>query len=1001
MLDFTIYSYGYSEIIYHTLQAIAMFRNSDFYTTVITTVALIAGFIYAVQMVAARAEGEWRGSLRRVIGMVIFIHALLLPKVTMSVKDHVEKHYWQVDNIPLAFALPIGIVENFGHILTAGFEQVFSLVDGASSHSYYHYGTVFGARLQKEVLQSKVRDPEFISNMSNFIERCVILPSMIGKQFTKEELVASEDMWGLISSRAGTFTRTPMTKNGVRVDPHPKCKDAVTYFEKKFDDTIGLNLSSWAWKFKGAGKDDKYNPGSRALNKNIKAQIGVLYGDSGKVDSLLKHNMMINAVHSYRSGKYPAAKAQLHNEAGGLISGDLAEKTLTGSLAVMKVIIYGSFIFLFPILILSGGIAKYRSWITAAFSLALWPSLFSMLNMIIDFAYEPATIVSYSTWSTEMKNFDSIAGTAANLTLMIPFLSFWITRMGEGGFMHLAGSIMATANSASAALAGEKSSGSRSWDNESMRNQNNDNTSSYKHDSSMQYVSGVARSTMADGSMETITAGGKALYFGGSGQSASSGESSYRLEDGVMANYQRGIRDESQVMSSEQATYSKAQEKLFAQEASALHSIMQNTKTDTGYSIDTSTEEGKEMMKTLNTIDAKNKTNDHGWKQNAETHLKADYSAGGVLAKLLVGLDAGGGGSVSAINDSAQTDSDSSSVVSEDNVHNKQGNSERTNKTENFAESLGVDKNTQNSIRETYQETQRLEQSMSAHQDKIDGYHKAMDYTQSHSSEYSKDMYQDVVDAYQQKYGGSAREAQEAVSSGTHAAKLVFRELSSGKAEEVMGMINRKGDNIQSSNNVDDFVKNNQINSDIGDKRDDFAKANNIRTDKDNVVQEIGGKGRDIKDRHTEKYDYNENEYEEREQIHIEKQVARQEELDKHEKDRMGKGIVGTGLGIIDGVGRPPKAKADDLDFEPIAYPYEPKVGKYNWETGKIDPLPQESGLTSKLNPIRPPEEAKSFDKKEAQNIIEQFKPDTTTRNNGGIKEKSRADGQYVDPKKK
>lgn len=149
MLDFTIYSYGYSEIIYHTLQAIAMFRNSDFYPATVTTVAILSGLTYAIQMVAARADGEWRASLRRVMGMAIFIHALLLPKVTMSIKDHVEKHFWQVDNIPLAFALPIGIVENFGHILTAGFEQVFSLVDGASAHSYYHYGTVFGARLQK------------------------------------------------------------------------------------------------------------------------------------------------------------------------------------------------------------------------------------------------------------------------------------------------------------------------------------------------------------------------------------------------------------------------------------------------------------------------------------------------------------------------------------------------------------------------------------------------------------------------------------------------------------------------------------------------------------------------------------------------------------------------------------------------------------------------------------------------------------------------------------
>ena len=90
----------------------------------------------------------------------------------------------------------------------------------------------------------------------------------------------------------------------------------------------------------------------------------------------------------------------------------------------------------------------------------------------------------------------------------------------------------------------------------------------------------------------------------------------------------------------------------------------------------------------------------------------------------------------------------------------------------------------------------------------------------------------------------------------------------------------------------------------------------------------------------------------------------------------------------------------DDLDFEPIARPYEPKVGKYNWETGKIDPLPQESGFTSKLNPIRPSEEAKAFDTKETQNIMEQFKS-TPTSNTRGFKEKSRADGQYVDPKNK
>lgn len=240
-----------------------------------------------------------------------------------------------------------------------------------------------------------------------------------------------------------------------------------------------------------------------------------------------------------------------------------------------------------------------------------------MLNMIIDFAYEPAKIVSYSTWATEMKKFDSIASTAANLTLMIPFLSFWITRMGEGGFMHLAGSIMATANSASAALAGEKASGSRSWDNESMRNKNNDNVSSYKHDSSMQYVSGAARSSMADGSMETITAGGKPLYFGGAGQSSSSGESSYREMAGISANHEDGVRNEVQAISSETATRSQSFDKLVASEASALHSIMQSTKADDGYNIDTSTEESREVTKAINEITRLNDTNNYGWRQNA------------------------------------------------------------------------------------------------------------------------------------------------------------------------------------------------------------------------------------------------------------------------------------------------------------------------------------------------------------------------------------------------
>ena len=926
MLDLTIYTYGYSEILFHTLQAIAMFRNSNFYPLMVTTIALLVGVTYALRITMAASGDEMRLYLRKIIGMVIFIHILLLPTTSMSIKDNVEKHFWRVDNIPVAFALPIGLIENYGHLLTIGFEQVFSLVDSASAHSYYHHGSVFGARLQKEVLQAKVRDPEFISNMANFIDRCVILPSMIGKQFTKEELVASSDMWGLIAARAGTFARTPMTINGVRLQQHPTCKEAVPYFEKKFNDAASSSLTALSWKFKGVGKNSQYNPGSRALNNNIKTQIAAIYGNNTSVDTILKHNMMINAINNYRSGKYPSAKALMHNEAGGLISGDLAEKTLTGSLAVMKVIVYGSYIFLFPLLILSGGLSKYKGWLTAAFSLSLWPSLFSMLNMIIDFAYQPATIISYSSWATEKQKFDSIASTAASLTLAIPVLSFWLTRMCEGGLMHLAGSIMASANSASSAMAGEKASGTRSWDNEAMRNSSSDNLSSNKHDSSMQYVSSSARSQGADGTTEYVSPSGQVLYFGGSGQSSSTGESTIRESDGINANYERGIREEEQAMTRQQANYSRSQERLISNEVSALESIAKNTKTDTGYNIDTSTKSGKEISKTLNAVDKLNKTNDYGWNQNAQAYVSSELGTGSI-AKLL-GASAQIGGKVEASNSSSQNNSEDYSIASESGSHDRQSNSERINKSENFLTSLGVDKNTQDSIRESYSDATRLEKSISAHRDKIDSYNESINYTKTHSSEYSKDMFQDTIDAYQEKYGGSAKEAHKAVSDGAPEARMIVRELTASKAQNIMQEIGARAGKIHNSENVNSLTKANSIDNNIGAGRDEFAREHEIETNANKVTTDINSGEQLLKNQYQAKTNDNSSEYNIVKSKNAKTQDLVSREIAKNEEDRIGNGVATTIFGVTEGLGRSPEQANDDLDFKPLMLPYEPSSSK-------------------------------------------------------------------------
>ncbi len=990
-MELTIHLYGYAYHMFNTLNAIAMLRNSTLFPAMVNTAALMVGVFYAWKMAASRAEGEWRQYLLKVGGMIVVINALLLPKTSMNIKDHVEKHFWRVDNIPLAFALPIGVVEEIGHLLTIGFEQAFSAVDGRSAFNYYHHGTVFGARLSKEVLQAHVRHPEFVANMNSFIKRCVVLPAMIGHQFTKEELVATKDMWKLVSSKAGTFTRVPMIIGGTKQEPSPTCKQAVPYFEKIMKESILTDITAISIKLRAPGAGVEYNPSHLGMNEALKGQIEALYNDESSVETILKHNMMINSLNQYRSGKYPTAKAQLQHEAGGLIAGDLAERILTGLLTVIKNLIYGSFVFVVPLMLFAGGMQSYRGWITVCLSLQLWPPLLSMLNMMIDTAYEPAHIVSYSSWSTAVKQMDSIASVAANLTLLIPFLAVYVTRMSEGGFLHLAGSIMATAQSAGGAAAAEQSSGGKQYDNQSIANRNRSNVNENKYDDSRQFVTGTNSGINSDGSMEKILPNGQMITTGGAGSTSSVGEASYHESDGLSTSLHEGKHQEVQATKSDSASLSKTQESLVNKEVSALKTVAENTRTDNGYNIDTSTSEGKELSKALTQIDRMTKSNGYSWAQNAEAHAKADFTAGGALAKML-GFDVGAGGSVTASNSSDQTEGSSSEINSDTGTSSKNSVNSNSSKHSAYLESLGIDKTQQDSIRESYNETTRLEKSISTHKDNIDGYNKALDYTQSHGSEFSKDMTQDVINAYKKQYGSSDSDAAKEVLSGSDSAKQVFRQISSAKANEVLQQVTTGANAINSSDPVSTFGEQhkNEVNSKPGTSTafSEFTDKNGIPDAKntDTTIKETGAKLQE-KTKQNQNDAHKQIETAKSEGKTIEDQ--RRKELDNFEANRFGNDQLSktlellsynpvTGKSNITPVGRPSDQPIPE--FEPIM--------NYYGSSEKISSLDG--------NPVaKPSNNAHDFSPEAAKNLIQDFKPDNTS---GTV---ATNEGQHVDASKK
>ena len=855
----------------------------------------------------AASRSPWQQYVYKVMGMVVLINALLLPKTSMNVKDNVTKELYRVDNIPVAFALPIGILENIGHLVTIGFEQAFTTVGGRTSFNYYNYGTAFGARLARDVLNIKINDPEYVSNMNHFIKRCVVLPAMIGKQFTKEELVATNDIWQLVKKEAGSLTRMQMVEGAAK--SLPTCKEATSYFEKKMQDQrVGLPaiLSDLSAKYKGSGKDIAVGspPTSTVLSNNIKNQINTLYAPSMGVDNMLKNNLLIAALNDYRSGSFPASRAKMQYEAGGLISGDLADHILTGMLIVIKNILYGCFIFVVPLMLVGGGFAKYRMWITLCLSVQFWPALYAMLNMLIDSAYEPAHIVSYSSWATEKMRMDSMASVAANLMLLIPFLALWVTRMSESGLIHLAGSVLSTASSATASAAGEKSTGNVSWDNISAGNESRNNHTSNKYDNSMQYLSGVNNTIRPDGSMERINPTGEVISTSGAGYTTSSGESSYRSSDGIASAANRAIREEQQQSDMASSSFSIAKESQMMQEAQVLKSISEQYKSDNGYNIDSSTDAGQELVKGLNAIDRMSASNDYSWNQNAMGYLAAEGSLGKKIGGILGG-SISIGGRMEASNSSHQSEARVGELVLDDTTHDRASSNIRASKNSAFLESIGVDKNSQESLRNSYVETSRLSEELAVHQQNIDSYNAALEYNKTQSREYSKDEFQSVVDAYKERYGVSDAVAHSAVAAGIPEAREIFTDISKAKFGEIVGRINSGREYAASREQERNFSKEHEskIDKNPAADMDQYARSYGMKS-KDAIESNIEDKRYDMQDRYESQKAEADLQYQERVSANKAKAKEKQAELDKYEADRIGNGKLSKALG---GIGKPKK----------------------------------------------------------------------------------------------
>ena len=903
-MDLTIYTYGHIDAMFYIINGVAMLNKSALGQTVIALMVFSSTVYYATRI---SYDGTVRSKiyLGKIVGMVAMVIFLLSPVADMTIRDHVSKKREKVDNLPLGFALPIGVLESFGDLLTIGFEQAFSSPN--QSTNFHDYGMLFGARLVQESRNWKISSPEFRENMDKYINRCVMFDSMVGHWYTPSDLVQSDDIWRLVSENAAVIRMVSMRVGKERT--LLSCKDAAkNVLQPEFtSETQKLEARYAGTSFGEAGST---NWGARAFNlltsnlrKNIDLSFKSYIGSNAGAEKLIRQQMMINAIKkNVQTDEYGFARASATQESNWHIAGELASTYLPILLTVFKGLVYSSFIFLMPLLLMSGGWMRYLNWITLIASLQLWAPLNSVLNLFID-TYTSSTlfgianqIVSFSTISKIGNYTDKIVVVASGLQMAIPFLAFSIIQGGVSGFIHLAGNITGASQGAASQAANEVVTGNKGFDNYSVGNQQLYNRSGFKTDWNESYAAGASSTQLQDGSLEKVTAGGNVVAQSGIGFTASGGSTTYKQEDSRHGQVNEGVQQQEALHLQDMRTASNAKSNTMSKTADYISHLAQREHAGESFNYDAMGEQGEAMRQAVNNTKQLHDNKGYDWRQAASTSADATVNAGTPsILPLSVTVSTKAG--VLAENSSTQSVGEDNNTTREHYTDNTHNNLIKAASNEVWAKENSIDTGYSEGVRESYEEQQRLEQQASISKQRVDDWHQARSIVESQGASSSRDMYQEVVDAIKQQ-GIDGRTAHKMADQRTPTAQKVWQRLQNEDhyVQNLVSTISSQRaqtSGAEADKQLDLFTKKHdqQVNQDnVGQKVKEHAA--NQGLDVNNFADNIKEKKDVLEQKHQEMTTENAAKYEEVKNTN-EKEASRLQDLaDKYEEDRIGQGKV-------------------------------------------------------------------------------------------------------------
>lgn len=774
-IEFAVHTYGHGEVMFYVLNGIQMIMASDFTGAMIKLIALVATSYYSLQGIARANEGRVGYYLMKTVGMLVVITSLVMPKADILIVDRIGlKPPKKVDNLPYAFVLPVGILEAIGAGITSMFEQAFSAV---SSVAFKDYGLVFGQRMVQESRHWRISNPEFASNMNTFIKRCVVLESMIGGRFTPQDVFSTDDIFTLVTDNTGTFRTVDLTIN--KQFKRLTCKDAGRELKNYMQPELQKLLLKYKnTDFGTAVCNVAYNANptfNDVLGKNIELGYKSTFGVDYSAAEIVRQNMMINAIADFNktSDLYGYTRASDMQKSNWKISGDLAKEYLPQFLTVIKCLIYASFIFVVPMMILSGGLGHYMKYCVVVFSLQIWPALNSVLNLFIEL-YSRARLsgiayggLSFATFNQAHEVVDSIVLIASGLQFCIPFLSFAIVRGGVESFVHLASSLQGASNNAAASASSELTSGNRNLDNISQDNASIHNKSGFKTDLNLLTQERAMQVQRSDGSFEKTFADGSSSITSGAGVNKSSGTTSLIMEEGMNAGMIEGYNESVNSLKGMEQHYQKSKSESISSTTERISNLAQKQAAGQNLSIDSSTEEGQTLQQAVNNAVSFHDRDGYGWNQAASASINAYAGIGAGIGMKIEGASR-------AENTNNQSLDKSRDVTKTNGTSNSLNTLLRAAGNVHCSMDDSIDKSLMQNARASYDKMQSYGESISQKQEEVESYSKALQAHQSKGASARHDVTHEVESQIAKEYGVSQADAHQMLEMGDKRAKKVW-----------------------------------------------------------------------------------------------------------------------------------------------------------------------------------------------------------------------------------